>query len=288
LVSNHFVTDNVVVLGSGMDGNLPCLNTASFQLLNVSQWKKKHTMAYILDLIRGTIQPKPDRITLERYVVEDSYITKYLSRIVKDKALVVYHVLFHLSWFETGKGSLVVPWARLGEFIMSEQGNIIANNTTVRRRLPDLLRNQCISVTRQRSGANEVSVHLPSDIPVCRELIDREEVTLEEALAKDERDYYTDPDRRLEILARDNRRCAYCTIDVSEDDFVLDHLVPVSKGGTNRKTNLVTCCASCNQRKQDGDPVEFLLENYRAKLLTQPEYLKLKAHIEAQLSEDNG
>jgi hypothetical protein len=49
-------------------------------------------MSYILDLMKGAIEPPPDRITLNRYVQESSYITKYLSRVVKDKALAVYHV----------------------------------------------------------------------------------------------------------------------------------------------------------------------------------------------------
>ena len=77
-------------------------------------------MSYILDLMKGAIEPHPDRISLERYVHESSYITRYLSRVVKDKALAVYHVLFHLSWFETGKGEIVVPWARVGSFIVSD------------------------------------------------------------------------------------------------------------------------------------------------------------------------
>lgn len=249
--------------------------------------KEGKEVPYIIDLMNGTVEQKPNRITLDRYVLENSYITKYLSRVVKDQALVVYHVLFHLSWFETGKGSLVIPWARLGAFIMSTQGNIIDNNTTVKRRLPDLLQKECISVVRQRGGANEISVNLPSDIPACRALMDQEEAEPEITLVEDERDYYSDPERRLEILNRDNRRCSYCTIDVSEEDFVLDHLVPIIKGGTNRKTNLVTSCTSCNQRKQDIDPVEFLLQNYRAKLIDQQEFLRLKEVIEAQLIDNN-
>jgi hypothetical protein len=132
-------------------------------------------VSYIIDLMKRTIEPLPDRISLERYVQESSFVTRYLSRVVKDKALVVYHVLFHLSWFETGKGQIVIPWARVGSFIRSEQGNIIDSHTTVKRRLPDLFEHKCISVNRQRGNANEISVHLPSDIPACRRLIDDEE-----------------------------------------------------------------------------------------------------------------
>ncbi|MGO9244047.1 MAG: HNH endonuclease [Verrucomicrobiia bacterium] len=242
-------------------------------------------MSYILDLLSGTVQPTPDRITLERFVIENAYITRYLSRVVKDKALVVYHALFYLSWFETGKGQVVVPWARVGEFIRSEQGNIIDDNTTVKRRLPDLTRHTCISVSRRRSGANEISVHLPSEIAACRVLIQKDSVAVPEPTDPDLRDYYNDPERRLQILKRDGGRCMYCLVGVTEDSFVLDHLVPPVKGGTNRKNNLVTCCEPCNGRKLDDDPITLLLGNYRSQLLTQSEFVGQKNYIDALLAD---
>ncbi len=243
-------------------------------------------MSYILDLMQGAIEPLPDRISLERYVRESSYITRYLSRVLKDKALVVYHVLFHLSWFETGAGEITVPWARVGSYIRSEQGNIIDNNTTVKRRLPALFEHKCIAVNRQRGGANVISVHLASDIPDCRRLIEREEQeVLEKSEPKDERDYYNDPQRRLVILARDNKICVYCTAVLSEDNFVLDHLVPVSKGGSNKKHNLVAACEVCNRRRGDSEPIQFLRENYRQQLLTQEEFLQQKKRIEGLIDD---
>jgi HNH endonuclease len=246
-------------------------------------------LAYITDILKGAIQPLPDRISLERYVQESAFVTRYLSRVVKDKALVVYQVLFHLSWFETGKGEIVVPWARVGSFIRSEQGNIIDNLTTVKRRLPDLFEHKCIAVNRQRGNANEISVHLPSDIPACRRLIDDEEQEARVAQdEKDERDYYTDPGRRLVVLARDGNACVYCTAALSEDTFVLDHLVPVAKGGTNKKHNLVAACEVCNRRRGDSDPIHFLRENYRQQLLTQEEFLRQKNYVEALLAESAG
>jgi hypothetical protein len=33
--------------------------------------------------------------------------------------------------------------------------------------------------------------------------------------------------------------------------LVIDHLMPVSKGGTNDRDNLITACESCNQGKSD-------------------------------------
>ncbi len=246
-------------------------------------------MAYILDVMKGTIESLPDRISLERYILESNYITRYLSRVVKDKALVVYHVLFHLTWFDTGKGEIIIPWARVGSFIRSDQGNIIDHSNTVKRRLSDLFEHKCIAVNRQRRGANEISVHLPSDIPACRELIDQEErKAVVAVIEKDERDYYNDPGRRLVILARDQNTCVYCTAALSEENFVLDHLVPVAKGGTNRKHNLVAACGTCNHRRGESEPVQFLRENYRQQLLTQDEFLRQKDYIETLLAEAVG
>lgn len=242
-------------------------------------------MAYILDLLEGKIDSRPDRISIEQYVIESSYITKYLSRVAKDKSLAVYHVLFNMSYFETGKSKLIVPWAKVGSFIRSEQGNIIAHGSTVKRRLGDLIQNECITVNRQRGGANEIIVHLPSQIKACRDLIDQEEVQSRTKIEIDEADYYTDPDRRLVVLERDKRKCVYCLIEISEDTFVIDHLIPVSKGGTNRKFNLVASCEACNQRKQDQDPILFLKENYRNHLINQNEYLKQKDYIEGLIKE---
>jgi len=75
---------------------------------------KVKVMAYILDVMKGSIEPRADRISLEQYIREHSYITKYLSRVVKDKALAIYHVLFYLSYFETGKSEIIIPWAKVG------------------------------------------------------------------------------------------------------------------------------------------------------------------------------
>ena len=244
-------------------------------------------MAYILDVMNGKIEPRADRISLEQYIIEYSYVTKYLSRIVKDKALAVYHVLFYLTFFETGKSEVIVPWAKVGSFIRSDQGNIIDNSTTVKRRLGDLFQNKCISVNRQRGIANEIVVHLPSEIPACKKLIEKEVSTLLTTEKPDDADYYTDPERRLMVLERDRRKCTYCLIDVAEDSYVLDHIVPVSKGGTNKKFNLVTSCQGCNQRKQDEDAIKFLSTNYRAQLISQNEYLRQKDYIENLMTQQS-
>ena len=43
--------------------------------------------------------------------------------------------------------------------------------------------------------------------------------------------------------------CAYCPRPAT----TADHIVPVSKGGSNKLANLAPCCASCNRAKSNRD-----------------------------------
>lgn len=55
--------------------------------------------------------------------------------------------------------------------------------------------------------------------------------------------------------------CAYCGIEMNPADRVgqLDHVIPVSEGGSNHLTNFVLSCPQCNGGdKRDMDWVEFI------------------------------
>lgn len=58
---------------------------------------------------------------------------------------------------------------------------------------------------------------------------------------------------RLRIFRRDGYTCRYCQFHADSEKekkaLTVDHVVPLSKGGTNKPRNLVTACAECNQRK---------------------------------------
>ena len=55
------------------------------------------------------------------------------------------------------------------------------------------------------------------------------------------------------LFARDSYRCQYCHRGHGElrhrECLTRDHLVPLSRGGDNEWTNVVTACSSCNTRK---------------------------------------
>jgi len=54
---------------------------------------------------------------------------------------------------------------------------------------------------------------------------------------------------RFEIFKRDNFACQYCGSTPPSVILEIDHIHPVSKGGTNSEDNLVTSCFDCNRGK---------------------------------------
>ncbi|WNB17232.1 HNH endonuclease [Marivirga arenosa] len=58
---------------------------------------------------------------------------------------------------------------------------------------------------------------------------------------------------RQNVFKRDSHECQYCG---TSKDLTLDHLIPRSKGGKSKWTNLVTACKRCNTRKGNSTPEE--------------------------------
>ena len=89
---------------------------------------------------------------------------------------------------------------------------------------------------------------------------DREDLV--ESIMKKDKDY---PKRKLSPEERERKRWEYkrarmapkvfekygefCQICGSEDNLTIDHIVPISKGGTSDLDNLQPLCKSCNSSK---------------------------------------
>lgn len=61
---------------------------------------------------------------------------------------------------------------------------------------------------------------------------------------------------RVIVHSRDHGRCWLCREPVKQTDMHLDHVVPLSKGGTHTYDNVRTSCAACNLRKGARMPAE--------------------------------
>lgn len=56
---------------------------------------------------------------------------------------------------------------------------------------------------------------------------------------------------RFEVLKRDAFTCQYCGKMPPDVTLHIDHIKPVSKGGSNGMLNLVTSCVDCNLGKSN-------------------------------------
>lgn len=61
----------------------------------------------------------------------------------------------------------------------------------------------------------------------------------------------------LLLLSLQRGKCAVCKSEVS-DGYHIDHIYPLSKGGTNVIGNLQILCAPCNLSKSAKHPVDFM------------------------------
>ncbi len=66
----------------------------------------------------------------------------------------------------------------------------------------------------------------------------------------------------LRLCARQDGCCHYCgrpmTLDRGNRMATLDHVLPLSRGGTHDPDNLVAACYRCNQWKGDEDGETFI------------------------------
>ena len=51
--------------------------------------------------------------------------------------------------------------------------------------------------------------------------------------------------------------CYYCRRQVGHRALTMDHIVPLGRGGTSIKGNVVPACKDCNTRKKHLLPVEW-------------------------------
>lgn len=65
------------------------------------------------------------------------------------------------------------------------------------------------------------------------------------------------------LLEKHGRKCFYCGKAVS--DFEVEHMLPKSKGGSNRIDNLTLSCHGCNQEKDTLTAEEFIRQILPAK-----------------------
>ena len=74
--------------------------------------------------------------------------------------------------------------------------------------------------------------------------------------ANHRRRMFTTQERNL-IYNRTEGHCGICGRFIPLEEYTIDHIIPLSKGGTNDLENLQPCCSFCNKAKDDSVGDEF-------------------------------
>ena len=77
------------------------------------------------------------------------------------------------------------------------------------------------------------------------------EIELLEKLENGELEYSREPipeEIRFLVWRRCQGKCVKCG---SSENLEFDHIIPISKGGSNTERNIQILCATCNRKKSD-------------------------------------
>lgn len=62
----------------------------------------------------------------------------------------------------------------------------------------------------------------------------------------------------INILTNKYKKCPYCGKSLSNTNCHIDHIIPISKGGSHSITNIIPCCSNCNHKKSASHIEEWI------------------------------
>ncbi len=107
---------------------------------------------------------------------------------------------------------------------------------------------------RQRAATRNWSQHNPEKASK----LSRVHGSRRRALQRESAENFTqaDIDRRL---FQQNGKCAVCKKKITEQ-YHIDHIIPLSRGGSNAAKNIQLLCPGCNLKKGHKNPEDFMQE----------------------------
>lgn len=89
--------------------------------------------------------------------------------------------------------------------------------------------------------------------------------------------HYVPPLNNQALFARDAHMCMYCGTQFPARGLSRDHIIPLSRGGTDSWKNVVTACKRCNNRKAGRTPEQAGMELLAVPFVpTHAEYIYLQ------------
>lgn len=168
----------------------------------------------------------------------------------------LYIFLLRNTYIKNGTREIRVGKRTIADNLGSSRGEK-SNYAHITKLISGLEEKSCIKIGDTTREGILYSVFLPEEIPSVKE-------KLSVVVDPEEEDYFTDPERRKEVFARDKHTCQYCGEKVMSENAALDHYIPQCKGGLHTKENLRASCLLCNSIKSGKtyeEAAPFLLKS---------------------------
>ncbi len=100
----------------------------------------------------------------------------------------------------------------------------------------------------------------------CRQTGERSSITINSIIATRQSRFSrhikrgTPPLNNRELFLRDGNLCMYCGQEFRRQSLTRDHVIPLSRKGRDRWSNVVTACKHCNARKGNRTPEEARMQ----------------------------
>jgi hypothetical protein len=181
-------------------------------------------------------------------------IVDYLQPALAPREAAIYWYLFRHSILSTGD-----VFARLSTTALQEKAMACAaaagrsqlSATEVGEALIGLVTKGVIAIAGEAdSRGTPYRIRLPEEIAICREAMVRHRQNFPELESQRELDFYQIREHRLRIFERDGYACYVCKKPLTRFSATLDHRRPLSQGGDNGFSNLVTCCWQHNSHRR--------------------------------------
>ena len=150
-------------------------------------------------------------------------------------------------------------------FGVGEKGKPMSEGTCYEK-LRSLQQKGCLQLIGSERDGTRLRLRLPSEVLGARPSAD---VAVEPKL--EEIDFFEDAVYRPAILRREGSRCFYCLCDLSQANYVIEHVASRPTGDSGYK-NVVAACRSCNNRKGEMPAEDFLRNLYRSARLSESEF----------------
>ncbi len=200
-----------------------------------------------------------------------SSIVDFLHPLLTQYEISIYWYLFNKSIVKTGE-----QYARASTRSMSSIAKSTFKTSAglscqgTQKSINSMIEKEVLSSVGDTTKAGTLyKVCIPDEIPICKELMKAQILEEEQSInLETELDFYNIAENRLKIFERDGYKCHYCIKQLTRFSASLDHIQPVSKGGDNSFSNLITACLHCNSERGNKPVMDYVISRAERKQTT--------------------